>query len=85
MLDAKNIAAAGELINGVGDAYERAKVAGLGLEGSKFAKKVFPALAEELGIDGEKLRDRLTSAWLAENGVDAGRLVEAIKASLNGG
>lgn len=85
LLDAKNIAAAGELINGVGDAYERAKVAGLGLEGSKFAKKVFPALAEELGIDGEKLRDRLTSAWLAENGVDAGRLVEAIKASLNGG
>jgi len=82
MLTDENVAAADGLLNGVCEAFDRAKVAGVGLAGSKFAKKVFPVLAEELGVEVWKLRDRLTSAWFAKNGDDAKQLVAEIKEGL---
>lgn len=82
LLEAANILAAERLINGVGEALDRAKIAGIGLVGSKFAKKVFPALANEMGIEPDKLRDRLTLAWLDDHSADAQQLVAAIKAAL---
>lgn len=82
LLASANIAAAENFIDGVGEAFGRAKIAGIGLAGSKWAKKVFPALACEMGIDPEKLRDRLTIAWLGANGADAQQLVERIRAAV---
>jgi hypothetical protein len=70
------------LVNGVGEAIDRAKIAGIGFAGSKYAKKVFPALANEMGIEPSKLRDRLTLAWLDEHDADAQQLVAAIKVAL---
>jgi NAD-dependent oxidoreductase involved in siderophore biosynthesis len=81
LLAATNIAAAENLINGLNAAFDRAKVAGLGLQGSKWAKKVFPALAAEMSIEIEKLRDRLTLAWLGGNAVEAQQLVTRMKAA----
>lgn len=82
LLAQANIEAAEDLINGVSDAFGRAKIAGIGMAGSKWAKKVFPALASEMGIEPEKLRDRLTIAWLGLHGEDAQQLVDRIKAAL---
>ena len=81
LLATKNIAAAEHFINGVGNAFGRAKIAGIGQEGSKWAKKVFPALACEMGIEPEKLRDRLTIAWLGSNEAEAQQLVCRIEAA----
>ena len=75
----ENVAAAESLINGVGDAFDRAKMAGVGFAGSNYAKKVLAALASEMGIEPEKLRDRLTIAWLGSNGAEAQHLVDRIK------
>lgn len=77
-----NIAAAENLINSIGEAFNRAKIAGIGLVGSKWAKKVFPALASEMGIETAKLRDRLTIAWLSANGPKARELVAHIRATV---
>ena len=82
LLAVANVAAAEGLINGVVEAFGRAKIAGIGLAGSKWAKKVFPALASEMGIEPEKLRDRLTIAWLGSNVVEAQHLVARIKAAV---
>lgn len=82
LLAAENVSAAEDLINGVGEAFGRAKIAGIGLAGSKWAKKVFPALACEMGIEPEKLRDRLTIAWLGCNGADAQQLVDRIRSAV---
>lgn len=78
-----NIAAAEDLIDGVGQAFDRAKVAGIGLSGSKWAKKIFPVLASEMGIEPGKLRDRLTLAWLGENSVEAEQLVIRVGTALD--
>ncbi|MCY1215327.1 AAA domain, putative AbiEii toxin, Type IV TA system [compost metagenome] len=78
-----NIAATEKLMNGIGEAFDRAKIAGLGLNGSKWAKKVFPALANEMTVDLEKLRDRLTIAWLSENDPEAKDLASRIKLALS--
>ncbi|MGA3846817.1 ATP-dependent nuclease [Ralstonia nicotianae] len=79
LLDGGNIAAAEQIINGIADAFERAKVAGVGREGSKWAKAVFPALAHEMRITEAMLRDRLTMAWLNNNGEEAEQLVARVK------
>ncbi|MDP1525046.1 MAG: ATP-binding protein [Rhodocyclaceae bacterium] len=79
LLSDENIAQAEGLMHGIGDAFGRAKIAGIDHTGSKWAKKVFPALASEMGIDVEKLRDRLTLAWLNQNGEAAAKLVDDIK------
>lgn len=77
-----NIAAAESLINGVGDAFGRAKPAGFGLTGSKWAKQVFPAVAREMDIAQEKLRDRLTLAWLDVNKTTAQELINGIRTAV---
>lgn len=82
LLAANNVADSEGFINGIEEAFNHAKVAGIGLSGSKWAKKVFPALASEMGIEPEKLRDRLTIAWLKSNGANAQNLVDQIKAAL---
>lgn len=82
LLAVNNVTDSEGFINGIEEAFNHAKVAGIGLAGSKWAKKVFPALASEMGIEPEKLRDRLTIAWLKSNGADAQNLVDQIKAAL---
>ena len=84
LLSDANIAAAEHIVNGIGAAFERAKAAGFGLpaNGSKWAKRVFPALANELEMETDRLRDRLTSAWLRENDADAVALVASIRGVL---
>jgi predicted ATPase len=82
LLATANVTATEYFINGISEAFSRAKIAGIKLTGSKWAKKVFPALASEMGIESEKLRDRLTLAWLDANGRDAQDLVDRIKAAL---
>ena len=82
LLSEENMAQAEGLMNGIGDAFGRAKIAGIDLTGSKWAKKVFPALASEMGIDTEKLRDRLTLTWLNQNAVAAANLANGIKTAL---
>lgn len=82
LLDRINVDAAEQFMNGVVDAFERAKVAGLGRVGSKWAKAVYPALAHEMGITMDMLRDRLTLAWLNRNSAQAQQLVARIKDAL---
>lgn len=77
-----NIAAAESMLNGVTEAFDRAKVAGLQHTGSKWAKQVFPALAHEMAISRELLADRLTLAWLAAHQGEAAALVASIRAAL---
>jgi len=82
LLTEANIAATEALLNGVTDAFDRAKVVGLQHAGSKWAKKVFPALAHEMSIPQELLTDRLTLAWLGTHQAEAAALVESIRTSL---
>jgi hypothetical protein len=81
LLSDDNIAQAEELMNGIAKAFELAKIAGLGHTGSKQAKKIFPALANEMGFDTDKLRLVLTLAWLGQNSEAAATLVSDIKAA----
>lgn len=82
LLSTANVAALEGLMNGASEAFDRAKVAGLNLTGSKRAKKVFPAFASEMGIEPEKLRDRATMAWLETNGVEAKNLVTRMRSAI---
>ncbi|MBY4692771.1 AAA family ATPase [Burkholderia latens] len=82
LLATDNIKAAETWLDGVGDAFEKAQVAGLKLTGSKWAKQVFPALAHEMQLSEEMLSDRLTLAWLDKNLDKAKALVAAMKAAL---
>ena len=82
LLEQANIEAAEQLLNGVTDAFERAKVVGLQLAGSARAKKVFPALAHEMQIPTDLLSDRLTLAWLQGHNDEALALVEGMRAAL---
>lgn len=86
LLEEANILAASNLLNGVEDSFQRAKVQGLGLEGTQslWAKTVFIGLAQQMGISAELLSDRLTLAWLMREGhaLKAQQLVEQIKAAL---
>lgn len=82
LLDDANIGAAEQFLNGIAEAFERAKVAGIGRAGSKWAKAVFPALAHEMSVTRPMLRDRLTLAWLNKNGAEAEQLVARMKLAL---
>lgn len=82
LLSEKNIEAAEDLLNGIGEAFEKAKLAGLKLAGSKWAKAVFPALAYEIQVPQEVLSDRLTLAWLDKNKQEAAKLVVGISKAL---
>lgn len=82
LLNQENIQATEALLNGVIDGFEKAKLAGLQLTGSKWAKKVFPALAHEMQISPEMLGDRLTLAWLSAHEDDARDLVVAMNEAL---
>jgi hypothetical protein len=82
LLQEENIAEATNLIDGLQDAFERAKVHGLGYEGSKAAKRIFEVLPHEAGLEKELLADRLTIAWLNRNNEEARQLVASITDSL---
>lgn len=84
LLEPENINEVEALLNGTGEAFNRAKVAGLRKTGSAWSKVVFQALANELGVDREYLSDRLTLAWLSREGhrAKAKALVASMKASL---
>ncbi len=84
LLDSENITRAEKYQNGILDAFEKAKVQGNGLEGSKWFKKIFEILPNELGIDADRLADRLTLAWFSEqtNYRAAKTVVEKIKSCL---
>jgi hypothetical protein len=79
LLQEENIAEAAKLIDGIQDAFERAKVHGLGFEGSKAAKRIFEVLPHEVGLEKELLADRLTIAWLNIHNENARQLVASIK------
>jgi len=82
LLSQENVEAAETLLNGVTEAFEKAKLAGLKLTGSKWAKQVFPALAHEMQVTEEVLSDRLTLAWLESHHQQASQLVAAMKDAL---
>jgi predicted ATP-dependent endonuclease of OLD family len=84
LLDPENIARAEQYVNGIKDAFERSKVQGHGLTGSKWSKKIFEVLPNEAGIGVDQLADRLTLAWFSEpnNNEAAKNVVEKIKSCL---
>lgn len=82
LLQEANIEAADAFLSGTVAAFDRAKVGGIGQVGSKWAKAVFPLLANELDIPIAMLRDRLTLAWLQANQEQAQALVARIEAAL---
>jgi len=82
LLRQENVEAAETFLNGITDAFEKAKLVGLQLTGSRWAKQVFPALAQEMQVPLGMLSDRLTLAWLAKNDGDAKKLVDAMGAAL---
>lgn len=84
LLQNDNLVAGEQLLNGLLDAYGRARVFGLGRTGSDWSKHVFRALAAEMRLSLETLSDRLTLAWLGRNDNDARLLVGRINAALNG-
>lgn len=84
LLDPENIARAEQYVNGIKDAFERAKVQGHSLTGSKWSKKIFEVLPNEIRIGVDHLADRLTLAWFSEpnNNEAAKTVVEKIKICL---
>lgn len=84
LLDSENIARAEKFVDSIIEAFERAKVQGNGLTGSKWSKKIFEVLPNEAGIDVDHLADRLTLAWFSEPNNDeaAKTVVEKIKSCL---
>jgi predicted ATPase len=84
LLSDNNIREAEGVLSGITDAFNRAKATGLGLEGSKWAKKVFTALPGEIAASREFLSDRLTLAWLSRHEADARGLVTQIGKALEG-
>lgn len=67
LLDAANVEATEELVNGITAAYEKTNIIAKGQKLSEGAKRLFPALAREVELDVEMLRDRLTITWLRNN------------------
>jgi hypothetical protein len=84
LLGNENIEEAEKVLSGITDAFNRAKASGLGLAGSKWAKKVFSALPGELSASREFISDRLTLAWLARHESEAKVLVGQIEKALEG-
>jgi len=82
LVERDNLEHAEELIDGAINAFDRARAAGLGKEGSAWAEAVFQALAHELGLSRELLADRLTAAWLRHHIEDARELAVAIQQAL---
>lgn len=82
LLHEENIVAAASYVDGLQDAFERAKMHGLGFDGSKKAKKIFEVLPHEARLTKELLADRLTLAWLNRNNDNARQLVADIKEKL---
>jgi predicted ATPase len=82
LLQEENIKNAELILHGIGDAFEKAKIAGLKLAGSKWSKQVFQALAQEMYVSLEMLSDRLTLTWLGFNNNDAKLLVDKIREAL---
>jgi len=78
LLDSENLERAEDLVNGIQDAFDKAKQKGLNLQGSKWDKAVLDALSDEVGLQKDKLMDRLTLAWFNEsaNNQEAKELVE---------
>lgn len=83
LLSEANINSAEALLNGISEAFDKAKLAGLHLAGSKCSKQVFQALAHEMEISSDILSDRLTLAWLEKNQNVADQLVNSMKQALN--
>jgi len=82
LLSDENVLDAEKVLCGITDAFSRAKASGLGLTGSKWAKKVFSALPGELSASREFISDRLTLAWLSRHESEARILVEQIEKAL---
>lgn len=82
LLDEQNIEKASQFIDGIRDAFERAKIHGLGFEGSKTAKRIFEVLPHEAGLAIELLADRLTLSWLDRNNDQARELVNHVREKL---
>ncbi len=82
LLDQENVQATEAFLNGITEAFDKAKLAGLQLTGSKWAKQVFPALAHEMQVPLAMLGDRLTLTWLAAHEEDAKSLVAEMNAAL---
>ncbi len=82
LLNNDNITRAESYIDGIQDAFEKARVQGNNLKGSKYSKKIFEALPHEIGIEKERLADRLTLAWLRKNDQAAKTLVKEITSCL---
>jgi predicted ATPase len=79
LLHVDNIKNAEGWINGISDAFGRAKARGIGLTGSKWAKAVFAVLPHEVGCSIDHTSDRLTLSWLASNEEIARRLAKDIR------
>ncbi len=85
LLERENLMAAEALLNGLGEAFERARAVGIGRVGSDWAKHVFRALAIQMGLPIESLSDRLTLSWLTRHRAEAGALVQLINEKLDEG
>lgn len=82
LLDIENIQEATRLVDGLQDAFKRARAHGLGYEGAKWAKRVFDVLPHEAGLSIELLADRLTLTWLSNHAEDAVELVRRVNEHL---
>jgi len=82
LLAEENIVAGEKLLNGLSSSFEKAKVAGLKSSGAKWAKAVFPVLADEMKLDLKVVSDRLTLAWLDHHDAEARSLVVSIDSAL---
>ncbi|MGQ5525511.1 ATP-dependent nuclease [Chitinimonas sp. PSY-7] len=78
LLTADNVTATECVLNGITNAYDKAKIAGLNHSGSKWGKAVLDALAIETGVTKAKLTDRLTISWIRSHSEETKALVDQL-------
>jgi hypothetical protein len=81
LLTSTNIAAAEKYRNGLAEAFALSVVSGLKFAGSKRAKAIFPALADQMDMSVEDLRYVLTLVWLESHSDDAKALLSNIRSA----
>ena len=83
LLSDTNIKAAEKWRNGIEAAFGLACVTGLKLTGSKRAKAIFPALADQMDMEVEELRYVLTTTWLETHADEAKALLLRLREAFN--
>ena len=85
LMDQANLQRAEALLCGVGQAFERACIAGSGFSGSQRNKRILAELGRQMEIEEDLLLDRLAVAWLQDscNRNAAKQLIGEIRAGLD--